>query len=134
MDRLERLERSVRMWKWSTIAVAGVGFLAGAAQQAATQAELTQLKIVDERGQQRIRLDPNWGGNGPAVVIFDKNGKVAGTFQKWDEIDSAGVFLYGEGQGKACLQLMSDGAQGVLNVTNPKGGRAQFAARGTVSF
>lgn len=134
MDRLDRLERSVTRWKWATMASLSVAVLAGAAQTLPAQLDLTQIRVVDEKGNQRIRLDPSWGGKGPGIVFYSTSGKPIATFVATDGREHFVISLPDHQTGRDLVRIDSMTRQGTVEVSNAKGRHATFVAPGSVPF
>jgi apolipoprotein N-acyltransferase len=137
MDRLDRLERSLRRWKVGTLAAVGLAFGAGAAQDSTPQnVDVRTLNIVDGQGRTRIKLDPDWGIHGPAIAMYSKDGKVAASIQVWDESASqfTSMVFKDTRTGKDLVRITSLGRDGKVEVATSRGQTAQLSPAGANPF
>jgi hypothetical protein len=135
MDRIDRLERSLRRWKVGTLAAVGLAFGAGAAQDSTPQfLTVRELKLVDEKGVVRMVIDPDRGTEGPAIIMYGKDGKTAATWKVDDTQRYSEIRFFDPKTGKATIGIDDVGRQGRVSVRNQYGKESQFYAPGSVSF
>jgi hypothetical protein len=75
-DRLDRLERQLRLWRRGALAASGLAALALAGAMASPEAKelaVTKLRVVDDSGKDRIVLSAN--PTEADLTFFDPSGK-----------------------------------------------------------
>lgn len=135
MDRLERMERSLRRWKVGMLAAVGLAFAAGAAQDT-TPPFLTvrEIKLVDGKGTVRMVIDPDRGTEGPAIIMYAKTGKVAAMWQTLDGDECTEISLFDRTTGKENVIIENSAREGRVTLRNRQGKEMQAYAPGSVPF
>jgi hypothetical protein len=135
MDRIDRLERSLRRWKVGTLAAVGLAFGAGAAQDSTPQfVTVRELKLVDGQGVVRMVIDPDRGTEGPAIIMYAKTGKVAGRWMTLDNSDCSEISMFDPKTGKENVIVENSAREGRVTLRNRNGKEMQAYAPGSVPF
>jgi hypothetical protein len=118
-ERIERLERENRRWRWGSglALIAGLVVMIGGAQRANDPkvVEAEGFIVRDKDGKERVRLGLATDG-GPALFLRGKDGHNRVILQASEEDDCGGLYLFGSGK-ETGLSVVLDG--GIRAVNSP---------------
>jgi hypothetical protein len=118
-ERIERLERENRRWRWGSglALIAGLVVMIGGAQRANDPkvVEAEGFIVRDKDGKERVRLGLATDGD-PALFLRGKDGHNRVILQASEEDDCGGLYLFGSGK-ETGLSVVLDG--GIRAVNSP---------------
>jgi hypothetical protein len=115
-ERIERLERENRRWRWGSglAMIGGLVVMIGGAQKASDPkvVEAEGFIVRDKDGKERVRLGMATGG-GPALFLRGNDGHNRVILQASEEDDCGGLFLFGSGKENGLSVALNGGVQAV---------------------
>jgi hypothetical protein len=115
-ERIERLERENRRWRWGSrlAVISGLVVIIGGAQKANDPkvVEAEAFIVRDKDGKERVRLGLATDG-GPTLFLRGKDGHNRVILQASEEDDCGGLFLFGSGKENGLSVALNGGVQAV---------------------
>ena len=115
-ERIERLERENRRWRWGSglALIAGLVVMIGGAQKANDPkvVEAEGFIVRDKDGKERVRLGLATNG-GPTLFLRGKDGHNRVILQASEEDDCGGLYFFGSGKETGLSVALNGGIRAV---------------------